>query len=238
MVEFLCLFVTLVCCIVGAIIGSVNQVKGPKGALVKDETTANWLKEIDGPEEPLTDIDFKRLKRSYKKSLTGRPFYAMLFLVAATMAMVVGWMTEFEAVHIVLSILVLAVTAVILVVANLRNKKIFDKERENFTKKKAIVISTENTTLINTPEIARYTGQLTTQSQTMYIGVCNRDGSPRIHTIPILADLYAIAIEVEKYDVIMYKGNFSAMMAFKTKEEAAEEELLKEEAESKEKTTE
>ena len=238
MVEFLCLFVTLVCCIVGAIIGSVNQVKGPKGALVKDETTANWLKEIDGPEEPLTDIDFKRLKRSYKKSLTGRPFYAMLFLVAAIMAMVVGWMTEFEAVHIVLSILMLAVAAVILVVANLRNKKIFDKERENFTKKKAIVISTENATIINTPEIARYTGNLTTQAQTMYIGVCNRDGSPRIHTIPILADLYAIATEVEKYDVIMYKGNFSAMMAFKTKEEAAEEELLKEETESKEKTAE
>ena len=64
----------------------------------------------------------------------------MLFLVAAIMAMVVGWMTEFEAVHIVLSILMLAVAAVILVVANLRNKKIFDKERENFTKKKALEI--------------------------------------------------------------------------------------------------
>lgn len=88
--------------------------------------------------------------------------------------------------------------------------------------------------MINTPELARYTGQLTTQSQTMYIGVCNRDGSPRIHTIPVLADLYAIATKVEKYDVIMYKGDFSAMMAFKTQEEAAEEALLREEAESKE----
>ncbi len=234
MVGVLCILVTLICSVVGVLIGSVNQVKGPKGALVKDETTANWLKEIDGPEEPLTDIDFKRLKRSYKKSLTGRPFYAMLFLVAAIMAMVVGWMTEFEAVHIVISVLVLAVAAVVLVVKNVKNRAIFDKERQNFTKKKAIAISTENTTMINTPELARYTGQLTTQSQTMYIGVCNRDGSPRIHTIPILADLYAIATKVEKYDVIMYKGKFSAMMAFKTEEEAREEELLREEAERKE----
>ncbi len=234
MVGILCILVTLICSVVGVLIGSVNQVKGPKGALVKDETTANWLKEIDGPEEPLTDIDFKRLKRSYKKTLTGRPFYAMLFLVAAIMAMVVGWMTEFEAVHIVISVLVLAVAAVVLVVKNVKNRAIFDKERQNFTKKKAIVISTENATIMNTPEIARYTGNLTTQAQTMYIGVCNRDGSPRIHTIPILADLYAIATEVEKYDVIMYKGNFSAMMAFKTKEEAAEEELLREESESDE----
>ncbi len=233
MVGILCILVTLICSVTGAVIGSVNMVKGPKGNLVKDETTANWLKEIDGPEDPLTDIDFKRLKRSYKKTLTGRPFYAMLFLVAAIMAMVVGWMTEFEAVHIVISVLILAVAAVILVVKNIKNRDIFDKERQNFTKKKAILISTENTTMINTPELARYTGQLTTQSQTMYIGVCNRDGSPRIHTIPILADLYAIATKVEKYDVIMYKGNFSAMMAFKTKEEAAEEELLKEESESK-----
>lgn len=145
MVEILCLFVTLVCCIVGSVIGSVNQVKGPKGALVKDETTANWLKEIDGPEESLTDIDFKRLKRSYKKTHTGLPFYAMLFLVAATMAMVVGWMTEFEAVHIVLSIIMLAVATVILVVANLRNKKIFDKERQNFTKMKEEAESKEKT---------------------------------------------------------------------------------------------
>ncbi len=234
MVGVLCILVTLICSVVGAVIGSVNMIKGPKGNLVKDETTANWLKEIDGPEEPLTDIDFKRLKRSYKKTLTGRPFYAMLFLVAAIMAMVVGWMTEFEAVHIVISVLILAVAAVILVVKNIKNRDIFDKERQNFTKKKAILISTENTTMINTPELARYTGQLTTQSQTMYIGVCNRDGSPRIHTIPILADLYAIATKVEKYDVIMYKGNFSAMMAFKTEEEAREEELLKEESESKE----
>ena len=233
MVGFLCVFVTLICSIIGAAIGSVNQVKGPKGALVKDETTANWLKEIDGPEVPLTDIDFKRLKRSYKKTLTGRPFYAMLFLVAAVMAMVVGWMTEFEAVHIVLSLLILAVTIAILIVANLRNQKIFDKERNHFTKKMAVLISTENTTIINTPEIARYTGQLTTQCQTMYIGVCNRDGSPRIHTIPIKDDLYAIATKVEKYEVIMYKGNFSTMLAFKTEEEAKEEAMLKEEEAAK-----
>lgn len=232
MVDFLCILVTLICSVIGVVIGSVNKVKGPKGKLVQDEVTANWLKEIDGPEEPLTDIDFKRLKRSYKKTLTGRPIYAMLCLVAAIMAMVVGWMTEFEAIHIVISVLILAVAAVILVVKNFKNREIFDKERQNFTKKKAIMISTDNTTVINTPEIARYTGQLTTQSQTMYIGVCNRDGSPRIHTIPILADLYAIATKVEKYDVIMYKGEFSAMMAFKTKEEAEEEALLREEAEA------
>lgn len=229
MVVILCILVTLICSVIGVIIGSVNMVKGPRGNLVKDETTANWLKEIDGPEEPLTDIDFKRLKRSYKKSLTGRPFYALLFLVAAIMAMVVGWMTEFEAIHIVISVLILVIAAAILVIKNIKKREIFDKERQNFTKKKAILISTENTTIINTPEIARYTGQLTTECQTMYLGVCNRDGSPRIHTIPITANLYAIAPKVEKYDVIMYKGNFSAMMAFKTQEEAEEEKLFQEE---------
>ena len=141
MVEILCILVTLICSVIGVIIGSVNMVKGPKGNLVKDETTANWLKEIDGPEEPLTDIDFKRLKRSYKKSLTGRPFYALLFLVAAIMAMVVGWMTEFEAIHIVISVLILVVATVILVIKNIKKREIFDKERQNFTKKKAILIS-------------------------------------------------------------------------------------------------
>ena len=220
MVGFLCILVTLICSVTGVLIGSVNKVKGPKGKLVKDQATANWLKEIDEPEVVLTDIDFKRVKRSYKKSFTGRPFYAMLFLVAAVMAMVVGWMTEFKAVHIVISLLILVVSAAILVIKITQSDRIFDKERENFTKKKAVLISMENITVLNTPEIARYTGQLTTQAQTMYIGVCNRDGSPRIHTIPITADLYAIADKVKKYEVIMYKGEFSAMMAFKTREEA------------------
>ena len=96
MVEFICFLVAIACCVFGVRLGCVSKVKGTKGRRVKDEKTVNWLKEIDGPEEPLTDKDFKRLKRSYNKMLTYRPIYAALFFVMTVIMLQVGFFAEFE----------------------------------------------------------------------------------------------------------------------------------------------
>lgn len=223
MAEFICFLVTILCCIFGVKLGSVSKVKGPKGKLVKDEKTVNWLKKIDGAEEPLTDMDFKRLKRSYNKMLTHRPIYAALLFVVVVIMLLVGYFTEFEMIYIILEILALAVSLVIILMNAIKNRNILDRERENFTKKKAIVIDSHSTTYVNTPRVARYSGKPTGQSYSMRIGVCNSDGSPRIYTIPILSDQYAIVPKIEKLDVILYKGEFSTVLAFKTEEEAEED---------------
>lgn len=223
MAEFICFFVTILCCIFGVKLGSVSKVKGPKGTLVKDEKTVNWLKKIDGAEEPLTDTDFKRLQRSYNTMLTHRPIYAALFFVVVVIMLQVGFFAEFEMIYIILEILALAVSLVIILMKAMKNRHILDRERENFTKKKAIVIDSNTTTYVNTPRVARYSGRPTGQIYSMRIGVCNSDGSPRIYTIPILSDLYAIVPKIEKLDVILYKGEFSTILAFKTEEEAEED---------------
>lgn len=223
MAEFICFLVTILCCIFGVKLGSVSKVKGPKGTLVKDEKTVNWLKKIDGAEEPLTDTDFKRLQRSYNTMLTHRPIYAALFFVVVVIMLQVGFFAEFEMIYIILEILALAVSLVIILMKAMKNRHILDRERENFTKKKAIVIDSNTTTYVNTPRVARYSGRPTGQIYSMRIGVCNSDGSPRIYTIPILSDLYAIVPKIEKLDVILYKGEFSTILAFKTEEEAEED---------------
>ena len=223
MAEFICFLVTILCCIFGVKLGSVSKVKGPKGTLVKDEKTVNWLKKIDGAEEPLTDTDFKRLQRSYNTMLTHRPIYAALFFVVVVIMLQVGFFAEFEMIYIILEILALAVSLVIILMKAMKNRHILDRERENFTKKKANVIDSNTTTYVNTPRVARYSGRPTGQIYSMRIGVCNSDGSPRIYTIPILSDLYAIVPKIEKLDVILYKGEFSTILAFKTEEEAEED---------------
>ena len=135
----------------------------------------------------------------------------------------VGFFAEFEMIYIILEILALAVSLVIILMKAMKNRHILDRERENFTKKKAIVIDSNTTTYVNTPRVARYSGRPTGQIYSMRIGVCNSDGSPRIYTIPILSDLYAIVPKIEKLDVILYKGEFSTILAFKTEEEAEED---------------
>ena len=223
MAEFICFLVTILCCIFGVKLGSVSKVKGPKGKLVKDEKTVNWLKKIDGVEEPLTDMDFKRLKRSYNKMLTHRPIYAALFFVGVVIMLQVGFFAEFEMIYVFLEILALAVSLVIVLMKSIKNRHILDRERENFTKKKAIVIDSNSATYVNTPRVALYSGNPTGQIYSMRIGVCNSDGSPRIYTIPILSDLYALVPKIEKLEVILYKGEFSTVLAFKTEEEAEED---------------
>lgn len=224
MAELICFLVTILCCIFGVKLGSVSKVKGPKGTLVKDEKTVNWLKKIDGPEEPLTDMDFKRLQRSYNTMLTHRPIYAALFFVGVVIMLQVGFFAEFEMIYVFLEILALAVSLVIVLMKSIKNRHILDRERENFTKKKAIVIDSNSATYVNTPRVALYSGNPTGQIYSMRIGVCNSDGSPRIYTIPILSDLYALVPKIEKLEVILYKGEFSTVLAFKTEEEAEAEE--------------
>lgn len=223
MVEFICFLVAIAGCVFGIRLGCVSKVKGPKGKRVKDEKTVNWLKEIDGPDEPLTDKDFKRLKRSYNKMLTYRPIYAALFFVVTVIMLLVGFFAEFEMIFVFLEIFALAVSLIIILVNAIKNRNILDRERNNFTKKMAIVIDSNVTTYVNAPRVAMYTGNATGQVYSMRIGVCNSDGSPRIYTIPILSDLYSLVPKIDKLEVILYKGKFSTILAFKTEEEIKEE---------------
>ena len=220
MVEFLFLFVMLISCIIGILIGSVNKVKGPKGTLVKDEMTANWLKEIDGPEEPMTDIDYNRVLRSYNVSLSNKPIYAVFFFAIAVTVYLVGWAVGFEMIHKMIGVIFIVASVATLFILLQKNRSVFDAEWENFTKKKAILIDTKSMGYLNTPGARRVSGELTGEIYTMRIGVCNRDGKPYIYTIPVLSDLYSVAVKLEKFEVIMYKGKFSSMLAFMTEEEA------------------
>lgn len=220
--NFILLLTCFVGCVVGIIIGSVNMVKGPKGTVIKDEETVNWLKEMDGPEEPLSEEEFAKVKQSYTKLLSNRPFYAALFFVIAALAVLVGRMASFDTVHIIIGVIILAVAAVVMLVIVMNNRKVFERERSNFTKKKAVAISSERISYLNvrlTTGTLRYGKKQIGDSYTLYLGVCNRTGEPRIFAIPVLSDVYSMAGKAEKFDVIMYKGEFSNMPEFMVKEE-------------------
>ena len=130
MVEFLFLFVMLISCIIGILIGSVNKVKGPKGTLVKDEMTANWLKEIDGPEEPMTDIDYDRVLRSYNVSLSNKPIYAVFFFAIAVTVYLVGWAVGFEMIHKMIGVIFIVASVATLFILLQKNRSVFDVELE------------------------------------------------------------------------------------------------------------
>lgn len=234
MIAFLFFIFVTVCFIAAVVFGTRNKLKGPKGELVKDEMKANWIKEIDGPEEPLTDREFTRLLRSYQVSLTNYPMVSTLFYMVGVFATFIGWYVEFNIVFVVLEIIVMMVCAIIHMIKYFRNKNIIEREREHFTKKKAILVDTKQISYLNRPRIVRRTGNVTSEIHSMRIAVCNRSGEPRIYTIPILGALYAIALKVERFDVVMYKGKFSTMLAFKTEEEAEEEAMAKAMAEAEE----
>lgn len=228
MLEFILVLIIIVLIAVGAALGSINKVVGPRGKIVKDDMTANWLKEIDVPEETMSSAEFIRVKRSYKSSNSSRVAIATLCITFAVVLTAIGWSSVFSVIHDVLLVIAFIIMIVVLLVNFNRNRKVFDTERENFTKKKAILVNTDSTTYLNSHSARRVTGNVTGQTYSMTIGVCNSKGVPKIYTIPVPGYLYAMAVKIEKFDVIMYKGEFSALLAFKTQEEADEEAEAKE----------
>lgn len=223
MIGFLFFLTATVCFVLAVVIGSVNPLKGPKGKLIKDEMTANWIKEIDAPEEPLSDLDYKRLLRSYRVSMTNRPIYATILYIIGFFVVFIGWYADFSVFCAILEMIVIFVCATTHLVKHYKNQMSLESERKYFTKKMAVLLDTDRTSFLYTPRVAILSGKCVGEIYSMRIGVCNRDGEPRIYTIPILADLYSLAVKVEKFEVVMYKGKFSAMLAFMTEEEVEEE---------------
>lgn len=223
MIAFLFFLFVTACFVAAFVFGTRNKLKGPKGELVKDEMKANWIKEIDGPEEPLTDREFKRLLRSYQVSLTNYPMFSIIFYMVGLIAVFIGWYAEFNIVFVVLELIVMMVCAIIHVTTYFRNKNIIEREWEHFTKKQAIVVDTKQISYFNPLRIMWLTGRVTNEIHSMRLALCNRNGEPRIYTIPILGDIYSKALKIERFDVVMYKGKFSTMLASITEEEAEEE---------------
>ena len=219
MIGFLFFFAVMTCCILAVIFGTADKRKGPKGKKVRDAMKANWIKEKDEPEEPLDETDYWRMLRSYNVSLNQYPAVSTCLYMVAFILLFIGWYVDFNIAITVLEIIGICVCIVIHVSRFFKNRNILEQDTEEFTKKYALLVDTKQSDFLGR-----------TSTYTMRLGLCNRDGEPRIYTIPIRSDLYAIASKLDKYEVIMFRGRFSAMMAFITDEELEEqlEEQLKE----------